>query len=73
MGDVDNVQLAGEAHDHGGEIKNLSTILAVYDPRNWTILAIYVPRIKREPFWLFMAPEIINSWQFMAPETAPFW
>ena len=54
-------------------IKNLSTILAVYGPRNWTILAIYGPRNKLEPFWLFMAPEIANLWQFMAPETAPFW
>ena len=54
-------------------IKNLSTILAIYGPINWTILAIYGPRNKLEPFWLFMVQEIANSLQFMAPETAPFW
>ena len=40
---------------------------------NWTILAIYGPRNRLEPFWQFLAPEIANSWQFMVPETAPFW
>jgi hypothetical protein len=38
-------------------IKDLSTILAVYE---------------LEPFWQFMAPEIAKSRQFMAQETASF-
>ena len=54
-------------------IKDLSTILAVYGPRNWTILASYGARNKGEPFWQFMAPEIAIFWQFMDPEIAPFW
>ena len=54
-------------------IKNLSTVLAIYGPINWTILAMFGPRNKLEPFWQFMEPDIANFWHFMVPETAPFW